>query len=138
MRHEKPLMFISSPVIRKYRYTPIVEEESTSVFEPEHSRELERPEVLPVPESLSAQESPEIQQELLATHLIRQRLEYLQHPFRKELYAPLEIITIKGSVKGKFHDLENEIVWINSNKEITSVRIEEILDILWKQQSFTI
>lgn len=138
MRHEKPLLFISSPIIRKYRYVPIVEEESTSVFEPEHARGLERPEVLPVTESLSAQESPEVQQELLAAQLIRQRLEYLQHPFRKELYAPLEIITVKGSIKGKLHDLENEVVWINSDKEITTVRIEEILDILWKQQSFTI
>lgn len=138
MRHEKPLLFISSPIIRKYRYIPIFEEESTSVFEPEHTRGLERPEVLPVTESLSIPESPEVQQELLATQLIRQRLEYLQHPFRKELYAPLEIITVKGSIKGKLHDLENEVVWINSDKEITTVRIEEILDILWKQQSFTI
>ncbi|PIC66568.1 hypothetical protein CSV78_12240 [Sporosarcina sp. P16a] len=138
MRHEKPLLFISSPVIRRYRYTPIVEEESTSVFELEHSRGLEHPVVLPVAESLSASESPEIQQELLATQLIRQRLEYLQHPFRKELYAPLEIITEKSSIKGKLHDLENEVVWIKSDKEITTVRIEEILDILWKQQSFTI
>ncbi|PIC71630.1 hypothetical protein CSV77_00010 [Sporosarcina sp. P16b] len=138
MRNEKPLLFISSPIIRKYRYIPIVEEESTSVFEPEHSRGSEGPVVLPVTENVSVQESPEIENELVATQLIRQSLEYLHHPFRKELYAPLEIITEKGSIKGKLHGIENEVVWINSNKEITSVRMEEILDILWKQQSFTI
>ncbi|PIC75789.1 hypothetical protein CSV74_14205 [Sporosarcina sp. P19] len=139
MRHEKPLLFISSPIIRKYRFTPITEEEeSTSVFQPENTRAVERINDLTIPENSLAQESPMIQQELEATQLFRERLEYLQHPFRKELYAPLEIITENGVIKGKLHNLENEIVWINSNKEITSIRIEEILDILWKQQSFTI
>ncbi|PIC56232.1 hypothetical protein CSV80_12720 [Sporosarcina sp. P12(2017)] len=139
MHHEKPLLFISSPIIRKYRFTPITEEEeSTSVFQPENTRAVERINDLTAPKNSLAQESPMIQQESVATQLFRERLEYLQHPFRKELYAPLEIITENGVIKGKLHNLENEIVWINSNKEITSIRIEEILDILWKQQSFTI
>ena len=138
MRHEKPLMFISSPIIRKYRYTPIVEEESTSVFELEHSRGTERPNAPQVPELEATQESPEIQIETPTNEPIRQSLEYLHHPFRKELYAPIEIVTENGIIKGKLHDLENEVAWIKTNKEITSIRIEEILDILWKQQSFTI
>ncbi|WP_303967703.1 hypothetical protein [Sporosarcina ureae] len=138
MRHEKPLLFITSPIIRKYRYTPIVEEESTSVFELEHSREIERPEPTSIPEIQPTQELPEIQQEKAAAEPIRKSLEYLHHPFRKELYAPLEIVTETGKIKGKLHDLEEEMVWIKTNEEITSVRIEEILDILWKQQSFTI
>lgn len=138
MRHEKPLLFITSPIIRKYRYTPIVEEESTSVFELEHSRVIERSEVIATLEFQSTEELPEIQQEKSTNEPIRKRLEYLHHPFRKELYAPLEMVTEKEKIKGKLHDLEDEMVWIKTNEEITSVRIEEILDILWKQQSFTI
>ncbi|ARF18286.1 hypothetical protein [Sporosarcina ureae] len=139
MRHEKPLLFISSPIIRHYRFTPITEEEeSTSIFQPEHSRSLERTDVLPVPEISMAQESPENPQESEATRLFREKLEYLQHPFRKELYAPLEIVTENGIIKGKLHNVENEMVWINSSKETISIRMEEILDILWKRQSFTI
>ena len=142
MRHEKPLLFITSPIIRKYRYTPIVEEESTSVFELEHSRMLDpsspAPELPAVQESLEGLEPSEPQKEAPIIGPFKKILEYLYHPFRKELYTPIEIITGNGKFKGQLHDLGEEIVWINIGEEITSIRIEEILDVLWKQQSFTI
>ncbi|ARK25576.1 hypothetical protein SporoP37_13545 [Sporosarcina sp. P37] len=134
MRHEKPLMFISSPVIRKYRYTHVLEEESTSIFELEHSRGAERTELPAVPESPAIPE-PE---EALHNPEIKNKLEYLHHPLRKELYQPLEMITESGSVKGKLHNLENETVWVQSDGNLTSVPIKDILDIRWKQQSFSI
>ncbi|MDV6376903.1 hypothetical protein ORD22_01315 [Sporosarcina sp. GW1-11] len=131
MRHEEPLLFVNSPVIRKYIYKPVPEEESTSVFEMEHTRNVERriePPVLDDP----------VKEKLLVIPHIQQNLEYLDHPFRKELYQPIEVVTDVQVIKGKIHEVDHNLLWMKKDEELISVVISDIRDIKWKQQSFTL
>ena len=129
MRKEEPLLFIQNPVIRKFIYKPmIVEEESTSIFEMENVRE-EAPAVI---------EEVKEEQSSVTELNIQHRLDYLNHPFRKELYQPIEIVTEAKVVKGKIHEIQDGLLLIKENEELTSVAIRDIQEIKWKQQSFLI
>lgn len=135
MNEEKPLLFIDSPVIQKFFYSPSAEEESTSfedestsVFEPEHTRKKDRVIELPGVDNGEITEP--------ADSRIRQNIEYLHHPFRKELYQPLEFITENETFKGKVYQVDGGTLLLEQDGNIIEVKISDVLDIRWKQQSF--
>ncbi|MEV9640505.1 hypothetical protein ABZ756_07385 [Mammaliicoccus sciuri] len=132
MRNEEPLLFIKSPVIRKFMCTPTVEEESTSVFEMEHTREAER--VIELPQLVVSDEEVSVE----VNPYIQKNLDYLVHPFRKELYQPIEIVTEERVVKGILEELKDDVLWMKEGEDLTSITIHDIRDIKWKQQSFSI
>ncbi|AXH98521.1 hypothetical protein DV702_01625 [Sporosarcina sp. PTS2304] len=131
MSQKKPLLFVNSPVIRKHVYKPLPEEESTSIFEIEHTREevhLQQPSI----------DDMSIEEDMLTNPQIQPILYYLDHPFRKELYQPIEVITKDQVIKGKIHELDSSLLWMMKDHELISIALGEITDIKWKQQSFTI
>lgn len=128
VRKEEPLLFIQNPVIRKFIYTPVVEEESTSIFEMENVRE----------EEPSISEEVKEEQPSVMDPTIQHRLEFLNHPFRREIYQPIEIVTEAKVFKGKIHEMKDGLLLMKENEELTSVEIRDIQEIKWKQQSFVI
>lgn len=133
MRRRKPLMFISSPVIRRRRYTP-PEEESTSVFEPERPKTM--PENTTITEILPVEPAKDIEQSDPNTERLRENLEYLNHPFRRDLYTPLEFVLHDERIIGKLQNYDDGTAWIESNDGVLTIALEDLLDIVWKQQSF--
>ncbi|WP_301107785.1 hypothetical protein [Sporosarcina sp.] len=128
MRKEEPLLFIQNPVIRKFVYKPMMEEESTSVFEMENARE----------EVPAAIEELQDEQPSVANPDIQHRLDFLNHQFRRELYQPIEIVTEANVIKGKIHDMKDGLLLMMENEELTSIEIKDIQEIKWKQQSFVL
>ncbi|WP_153731986.1 hypothetical protein [Sporosarcina obsidiansis] len=135
MRHVEPLLFIKNPVIVKYLYTPVIEEESTSVFEMESSKEVER-----IIDSSVLQVKKEEEKLVEINPKIQERLDHLNHSFRKELYQPIEIVTKEKVVRGKIHEVTDGLVLIKegNEEEFTSIAIHDVTDIRWKQESFII
>jgi hypothetical protein len=105
----------------------VFEEESTSVFVPS---------VESVREAIDIK--PAIQEE--ATHVVDPillgRIRYLSEPFQKQAYKPLQFVLEDGIVKGEIQKLENDILWIETNDEITELDIRKIEDVLWRGQPF--
>lgn len=132
MRKEEPLLFIQNPVIRKFIYTPVVEEESTSIFEMENVREDVQEDVRPETEEV-------IEEQPSAVNLnIQHSLDFLNHSFRKELYQPIEIVTEEGVNKGRILEIKDGYLSMQENDETISIEIKDIQEIKWKQQSFVI
>ncbi|GKV66002.1 MULTISPECIES: hypothetical protein [Sporosarcina] len=132
MRKEEPLLFIQNPVIRKFIYTPAVEEESTSIFEMENVREDVQEDVRPETEEV-------IEEQPSAVNLnIQHSLDFLNHSFRKELYQPIEIVTEEGVNKGRILEIKDGYLSMQENDETISIEIKDIQEIKWKQQSFVI
>lgn len=132
--HEEPLLFIKSPVIRKFVYTPVLLEESTSVFELAHTRQQERQVdsfVVDIPKA-----TEETTTEKTMDPRIQRSLNYLNHPFRRELYQPLEVIMQEQVVKGKIHEVTDDLLWMKTEETLISISIDDIQEIHWKQQSF--
>lgn len=131
MGYEEPLLFVNSPVIVKHVYVPQIEEESTSVFEPE-IRQLQETSATTLASEKSAVEKSAVDPR------IRQISDYLASPFRRELYQPLEFLAGEQIVKGKILEVQDSALRIEETKSgiITDLSLDEVTDIRWKEQSF--
>ncbi|WP_252502459.1 hypothetical protein [Sporosarcina sp. Marseille-Q4943] len=104
----------------------VFEEESTSVF---------------VPKDESIRETIDIKSSVqTASHVVNpaimRKIRYLNEPFQKQAYSPLQFIVEGDIVKGAIQKVEDDILWIESNDMITEIEIAKIEDVLWRGQPF--
>ncbi|MCM3636957.1 hypothetical protein M3152_04425 [Sporosarcina luteola] len=104
----------------------VLEEESTSVFNPNDGLTRETIDILP--SNLTASQ--------VVNPVVMNKLRYLSEPFQKQAYTPLQFIIDGNTVKGAIQKVEDSFVWIESEDKITEVEIAKIEDILWRGQPF--
>ncbi|MCG3089670.1 hypothetical protein [Sporosarcina cyprini] len=147
IRFQKPLLFVQGPPV----YTRIVasdEEESTSVFVVNEDGKTalgEMPEydITPV---FSGDSTPnhDIDQtydiDTRVSHpAIYETLQYLNNPFRRQVYRPLHFYLREEQLKGSLRKVEGETVWIDPLEGGTApimIAMDEIESIHWRGQQF--
>ncbi|QTD41235.1 hypothetical protein [Sporosarcina sp. Te-1] len=140
IRFQKPLLFVQGPPV----YTRIIvsDEESTSVFvmiEDGKSTMEDAPEydITPVfdGESLPSDDNDE-----RPSHpVIFDTLHYLNNPFRRQVYRPLQFYLKEEQVKGSLRKVEGDIIWIDpleGGEGPVKLVINEIESIHWRGQPF--
>jgi len=147
IRFQKPLLFVQGPPV----YTRIVasdEEESTSVFvmiEDGKAASEERPDydITPVYSGDSAPShdiDPTYDTDERPNHpAIYETLQYLNNPFRRQVYRPLHFYLKEEQVKGNLRKVEEGTVWIDPLEDGTApimIAMNEIESIHWRGQQF--
>ncbi|MBB4824456.1 hypothetical protein HNO89_001678 [Sporosarcina luteola] len=142
IRFQKPLLFVQGPPV----YTRIVvsDEESTSVFvmnEEGRTTGEEMPDydIRPIldNESIPAYDNTEQR----SHPIILDTLQYLNNPFRRQVYRPLQFHLKEKQLKGSLRKMEEDIIWIDPLDEEEGpikVDIHEIESIHWRGQPFAI
>lgn len=147
IRFQKPLLFVQGPPV----YTRIVasdEEESTSVFvvnEDEKTALEKMPnyDITPVfsgeSEPIHDNDYPSDNDKQPSHPAIYDTLQYLNNPFRRQVYRPLHFHLREEQVKGSLRKVEGETVWIDPLEDGTApvmIAMEEIESIYWRGQQF--
>jgi hypothetical protein len=114
------------PVYVNVKVAAILEEESTSVFVPNDESVREKTDITPPIQKASHVVDPGVMT----------KVRYLSEPFQKQVYTPLQFILEDGIVKGEIQKLENDILWIETDDEITELEIGKIEDVLWRGHPF--
>lgn len=105
----------------------VVEEESTSVFVPSEES---------VKETIEIASFSQVEQSTVVDPVILDKILYLSGPFQRAAYKPLQFLVEGKSVKGTIQRLEDDLLWIDADDEVTKIEIGKIDDVLWRGQSF--
>ncbi|MDW0117026.1 hypothetical protein QTL97_08775 [Sporosarcina thermotolerans] len=105
----------------------VVEEESTSVFVLNEES---------VKETIEIASSSQVEQSKVVDPIILGKILYLSGPFQRAAYKPLQFLVDGKSVKGTIQRVEDDLLWIDADDEVTKLEIGKIDDVLWRGQSF--
>lgn len=123
-----PLLFVQGPPV--FVKVKVVEEESTSVFSPDETFLKEKIDIASTDIPLALAEDDSQKPE------IRGLIDYLNRPFQKQAYQPLQFIVEGKTVKGDIQKVQDSTIWIGNDGDVTEVEISLIEDVLWRGQSF--
>ncbi len=124
--YKDPLIFVQGPP-PVYMKRVVVEEESTSVFVPNEES---------VQETLKIASLSQVEQSKVVDPIILGKILYLSGPFQRAAYKPLQFLVEGKSVKGTIQRVEDDLLWIDADDEVTKLEIGKIDDVLWRGQSF--
>ncbi len=111
----------------------VMDEESTSVFVPN----MENPEELGIPDDVMEMEQQQIDSDVQVDPSVARRIAYLEGPFQKEVYRPLEFRTSEEAHKGTIGKVDGNTLYIELEEEGTvAVEMHQIKEIFWRGKPF--